>query len=689
MKAALNLGEEARLIRDGDEAGVRGPERPNALIEPSGLVDALVARGVTALDDGVTARRRALKEEHGVVAGELSRVGRTHAGEELVGGPRPVGGTVDGAAVAQEHTVGVLRRAHILEVALHVKDRALRRAPAVIGCHTREAAREQQRGRLGYDNDPLSHLASEEVGRGRLAAARTAREHDLAGGAMCLSVHGDQCTKSANMRALVMRPPLATMTAVLAVGLTPWGARGHGANPRVTALVTAPASDSVWLVTDVQGLFGLGGQAGTRWLCEDAVAPNAGFVAVAPTQADDRAWLVATVFGLSTTENGGCDFAPVEGPLGSAYTLGLFPSATDPLDVLTVTAAPGATNDVWRTRDGGLTWRAAGLRLEGAPRALVRSPVAPERVWLSTEVGHLRSADGGESFTPFALEFDGERPAPGAVYLFGGPADLQRASEVWAAVQRLPATVLLRSSNGGDSWSVAARVPDPVGSLALHPVDARSGLLTTVFGGVWRTRDGQNWAPVDDAIAGLGCLRSPRAGEPLRACADTTAGAPWAAAESDDFGETWRPLVTRLSDTRARWGCAAGSPTATACADLCPGAPAGAACMLCDAPSDCLADAGVRDADAGVRDADAPEVESLDAARALDTASMDATRLAPDLGPVVASVAPPTIQATRQGCSLALSRGDAHAVGLLTLALGAAYGVRRRRGRRAGLRASP
>jgi photosystem II stability/assembly factor-like uncharacterized protein len=491
------------------------------------------------------------------------------------------------------------------------------------------------------------------------------------------------------------------MTALLAVGLMPFLARGHGANPRVTALVTAPAGDSVWLVTDVQGLFGLGGQAGARWLCEDAVAPNAGFVAVAPTQADDRAWLVATVFGLSTTGNGGCDFAPVEGPLGSAYTLGLVPSATDPLDVLTVTAAPGATNDVWRTRDGGLTWRPAGLRLEGAPRALVRSPVAPERVWLSTEVGHLRSADGGESFTPFTLEFDGERPTPGAVYLFGGPADFQRASEVWAAVQRLPATVLLRSPNGGDSWSVAARVPDPVGSLALHPTDPQAGLLTTVFGGVWRTRDGQSWAADEGAAAGLGCLRSPRAGEPLRACADTTAGAPWAAGESDDFGETWRPLVTRLSDTRARWGCAAGSPTATACADLCPGAPAGAACMLCDAPSDCLADAGVRDAglsDVGIVDAGALDSAAVgfdvapgrDAVRDPDAArAFDATRLAPDLGPIVASVAPPAIQATRQGCSLALSRGDAHAVGLLTLALGAAYGVRRRRGRRGGLRASP
>jgi len=507
--------------------------------------------------------------------------------------------------------------------------------------------------------------------------------------------------KSATMRALLMRTPLAPLAAVLASGIAAPAALGHGANPRVTDVVAAPAADAVWVVTDVQGLFGLGGPAGTRWLCEDAVAPNAGFLAVAPTAMDGRTWIVATVLGLATTRDGGCTFVPVEGPLGTAFTLGLAPSVDDPRDVVTVTASPGAPNDVWRTRDGGQTWRPAGLQTNGAPRALVRSPAAPERVWVSTEAGHLRSVDGGTTFTPFTVEFEGERPSPGAVYFFAGPADPQRASELWAAVQRLPATVLLRSSDGGDTWSVMTRVPDPVASLALHPVDTRSGLLTTVFGGVWRTRDGQNWALVDDAIAGLGCLRSPRAGEPLRACADTAAGAPWAAAESDDFGETWRPLVTRLSDTRARWGCAAESPAATACADLCPGAPAGALCTLCDTPSDCVADASVRDAglpdvglvDAGALDSAAVELDiasGRDAVRDPDTArAFDATRLAPDLGPIVGSVAPPAIQATRQGCSLALSRGDAHAVGLLTLALGAAYGVRRRRGRRGGLRASP
>jgi hypothetical protein len=106
--------------------------------------------------------------------------------------------------------------------------------------------------------------------------------------------------------------------------------------------------------------------------------------------------------------------------------------------------------------------------------------------------------------------------------------------------------------------------------------------------------------------------------------------------------------------------------------------------MLCDAPSDCLADAGVRDAglsdvgivDAGALDSAAVEFDvapGRDAVRDPDaTRAFDATRLAPDLGPIVASVAPPAIQATRQGCSLALSRGDAHAVGLLSLALGAA-----------------
>jgi hypothetical protein len=489
--------------------------------------------------------------------------------------------------------------------------------------------------------------------------------------------------------------------ALLILVLLPASALAHGANPRVLELVAAPAPESLWVVTDVQGVFGLGGVSGTRWLCEDAVRPNAGFLSVVPLSEDGRRFVVATVLGLASTDDAGCTFAAVEGPLGATFTLGLRAHPEDRGDLITASALPRGPNDVWRSVDGGRVWTPAGLALEGPARSVVRGAADPTHVWLSGPDGLFHSADSGASFAPLSLEVDGETPDPGSVYFLGGPAAPARREEVWAVVQRLPWSLLVRSVDAGARWSLVTRISDPVGSIAFDPQDERRVLVATVFGVPWRTDDGLAWRELAPPAAGFGCLASPRPGEPLRACADPAAGAPWTVAESDDFGDTWRPIYTRFQDTRARWGCAPESAAERACATLCPGAAPGAECALCAAPERCVeADAGGPAPDLGpLLDATATDAATpSDAAVVVDAGGApptdvggpldlerveDATRLRPEGGPVVPSVVPsvgPPAAPDPGGCETRPSSPSSARWGLLWAAAGVyVLSLRRRR----------
>jgi hypothetical protein len=469
--------------------------------------------------------------------------------------------------------------------------------------------------------------------------------------------------------------------ALLVLVLLPASVVAHGANPRVLALVPAPAPESLWVVTDVQGVFGLGGVSGARWLCEDAVQPNAGFLSVVPLSDDGRRFMVATVLGLASTEDGGCTFTAVEGSLGATFTLGLRAHPEDSGDLITASALPRGPNDVWRSIDDGRVWTPAGLALEGPARSLVRGAADPTLVWVSGPDGLFHSADSGVSFAPLSLEVDGESPDPGSVYFLGGPAAPARREEVWAVVQRLPWSLLVRSVDAGARWSLVTRISDPVGSIAFDPQDERRVLVATVFGVPWRTDDGIAWRELSPPAAGFGCLSSPRPGTPLRACADPAAGAPWTVAESDDFGDTWRPIFTRFQDTPARWGCGPESAAERACATLCPGVAPGEECALCAAPEACAdADAGRPGPDLGP----VLDVAAMDAAPPSDTPDdadaggatppdlgrvEDATRLRPEGGPVVPSVGPPAAP-DPGGCQTHPPRPSAARWGLLWAAAG-------------------
>ncbi len=109
-------------------------------------------------------------------------------------------------------------------------------------------------------------------------------------------------------------------------------------------------------------------------------------------------------------------------------------------------------------------------------------------------------------------------------FLAGRPG----TNEVWAAVQRVPDSLLVRSVDRGETWALVGRLPDPVASLVFDETGTR-GRLATLFGTVSHSDAPEtSWADAPAPAPGFGCLtRGPIAGnDALYACADAYQGAP-------------------------------------------------------------------------------------------------------------------------------------------------------------------
>jgi hypothetical protein len=450
----------------------------------------------------------------------------------------------------------------------------------------------------------------------------------------------------------------------------PTAAFGHGGTPRVVQISFPPQlAGGYWAITDNQGLYA-GDEAGVRWLCEDSVVSNAGFLQAVPVAEDDRTWLVATNFGLHRTEDGGCNFIPVGGPLDGHLPVGLWVDPDRPTDILTATQTPGRPNDVYRSEDGGRTWTGAGLAVEGIVHDVLRAPTDPTRVWVTHARGAARSEDGGRTFEAMPLG----PPELGAVpeefrLLTGHP---RRADEIWATIERFPDSTVVRSQDGGRTFSPMLTLGDTPGGLVFD-ASAQRALLISRFDEFRRSEDGgETWIRVPESLPLLGCLVIEPATGHLWGCSNVFFMGPFVLGRSEDFGETWTPVLSRFTDVRTQWRCAAEAQATRACEGLCPGQAAGATCDLADAGGP-----------PGSTDAERFDVSAL---LPIDATLADAT-VDPDAGPLTAVpdavVTPPTATgASGGGCAAAGRRGAMPAT-IPGLLLAAALGLAVRRGRRA------
>ena len=179
IESAGDLLEKRRMMVHHDEARVPRPDEAEACVQSDRFFQGLLANGVAALN-AHAAHCRAFEEYDGVVAGNLGFSAGAEVGEEFLRFAGPVSGAIDGAAVAEQHPVGVAGGLHIFEVPLNMIDRPLCRLSRADVAVAREAAGEDHGRRFGDDHHAFADLAAEQVGRGRLATAGAAGEDDAA-----------------------------------------------------------------------------------------------------------------------------------------------------------------------------------------------------------------------------------------------------------------------------------------------------------------------------------------------------------------------------------------------------------------------------------------------------------------------------------------------------------------------------
>lgn len=149
---------------------------------------------------------------------------------------------------------------------------------------------------------------------------------------------------------------------------------------------------------------------------------------------------------------------------------------------------------VFRSDDGGASWRAAGLETERVT-AVAASPTEPDVVWAGTEPSRLwRSADaGGEWQRLSSLEALPSSsswsfpPRPDTHHVRWLACHPARAGELWVAIE---AGALVTTRDGGHTWR--DRVPGgpyDTHELAVHPA-APETLRVAAGDGYFESRDG-------------------------------------------------------------------------------------------------------------------------------------------------------------------------------------------------------
>lgn len=397
-----------------------------------------------------------------------------------------------------------------------------------------------------------------------------------------------------------MRGVCALAAVVAVAGVLGWprtAARAHGGQPVPRALVFPTGPDSPWVLTDQQGLYART-EAGFSWLCEDAVAPNVGLQGLAVVDEAGAHWLVATDFGLYRSQDAGCSFQPLEGPLGGRETDGLWPHPSRRAELLVAFENAGPASEyLWRSLDGGETFLPVGVGVLDKVSTVLRASAAPDVLYITHGAGLARSADGGATLEPVDLSRLEVPPTPGSLTLLG--THPQRPDELYIAVERFPQAEVMRSTDGGRTFVEVVRTDDAARALVFDAAGAHA-LLTTWLGAWYRSEDGgESFVAEPATVADLGCLtRAPGTDAVLFGCTNVYTGGPWVVGRSEDLGRSWTVTLQRFQDVAERWGCAPESPAVRLCADLCPGEAFGAECgPQADADTDRGEDASPRDAE--------------------------------------------------------------------------------------------
>jgi photosystem II stability/assembly factor-like uncharacterized protein len=305
-------------------------------------------------------------------------------------------------------------------------------------------------------------------------------------------------------------------------------------------------------------------------------------IAVDPT--DKERWFLAVASGgVWKTENGGTTFTPVFDDEGS-YAIGCV--AIDPRNPHVIWVGTGENNaqrsvgygdGVYKSEDGGKTWKNLGLKASEHIGKILVDPKDPDVVYVAAQGplwsaggdrGLFKTTDGGKTWKAVLTVSENT----GVTDVVMDPRDpkvliaaaWQRRRHVFTLIDGGPESMIYKTTDGGETWrKVASGLPkEDMGriGLAIAPTEP-----DTVY------------ALVETATAGKagGTFRSTNRGESWEKRSDYLPGGPMYYQEifvdpkdperlysmdvflkvSDDAGKTWRNLGERYKhvDNHAMW----------------------------------------------------------------------------------------------------------------------------------------
>ncbi len=233
-------------------------------------------------------------------------------------------------------------------------------------------------------------------------------------------------------------------------------------------------------------------------------------------------YLVATSSGgLWVTKNAGTTWTPIFDKEGS-YAIGVVEIA--PSDQKTIWVGTGENNaqrsvafgdGVYKSTDGGKTWKNMGLKDSGHISQIWIHPEEPDTVLVAAQGplwsdggdrGLYKTTDGGASWNKI-LDID-EHTGINEFVVHPDNFDLivassyQRRRHVWVLINGGPGSGIHRTTDGGETWSeVKAGMPkDDMGRIGLAMAPSNPDMLYAIIEaqpkeqGVFRSSDfGQNW----------------------------------------------------------------------------------------------------------------------------------------------------------------------------------------------------
>jgi len=340
-------------------------------------------------------------------------------------------------------------------------------------------------------------------------------------------------------------------------------ALAHGTGPEVRSIAVRPGAAQDLFVN---GTFGMmvsrDGGASWGWVCQQALGTG-GFVPRGALWTGSGRLLAVTGPSLLVSPDGGCSWerhAELEQPERGALDVAL--SAAEPETVYVLSA-----DGVRRSTDGARAFsRFLGVAPGLSLTSLEVAPAAPAHVYaagLAEGAPALwRSRDGAQSGELLKPTFGALEGVSDLQLLAVSPAD---PLLLYARASRGPEELLLRSTDGGQSFRVA-----------LSPGELIEGLELSRDGGtLWLGSYAHLYRSTDAGLT-FELLREPTVnacarhdGSRLLACGSEPDHG-WSLGVSTDAGERWTPLFT-LAQLQEVASCPASSPTAQVCGPLLPG----------------------------------------------------------------------------------------------------------------------